>query len=275
MKDQSINSNAFRAFEHAGWEKAVNPYHSYFGSLTNQVINPLLEAVNVGSGIRLLDVATGPGYVAARANERGASTIGVDFSEAMVNEARQQYPTLEFREGDAEELSFPDSSFDAVVINFGVLHFSRPELALAEAYRVLCSNGRIGFTVWSKPEVAVGFGIVLNAIKTHGNPNAPLPPGPPFFRFSDPQECSRTLLEVGFVSPNIVQVSQTWRFHSPNELFDAFFEGTARTGPLLRAQSSEALKLIRQTILDEAKSYDNEGIIEIPMPAMLASAIKP
>lgn len=275
MKDQSVNTNAFKAFEHAGWEKAVSPYHNYFSSLTSQIINPLLEAVNARNGMRLLDVATGPGYVAAKAAGYGAKIVGVDFSKAMVAEACRQYPTVEFREGDAEDLPFLDNSFDGVTINFGLLHFSRPEQALAEAYRVLCPGGRIGFTVWAKPDVAVGFGIVLNTVQTYGNTNVPLPPGPPFFRFSDPQECSQALLEAGFVSPTIVQVSLLWHFHSPDALFDAFFEGTARTGPLLRAQSSEALNAIRTTIRDQVKEYDKDGVIEIPMPAMLASAMKP
>lgn len=274
MEDTPINTTAFKAFEHAGWEKVAKLYYDYFSDLTGQIISPLLEAVNVRDGMRLLDVATGPGHVAANAARYGAKVVGLDFSGSMIVEARKRYPTLEFREGDAEALPFPDQSFDGVVINFGILHFSRPEQALAEAYRVLSPGGRIGFTVWAKPDIAVGFGIVLNAIQTYGNTNIPLPPGPPFFRFSDPEECGRTLPEAGFVSPSIIQVSQLWRLHSPDVLFDALFESSVRTGPLLRAQSGEVLNIIRMAIRDEANQYKRDGVIELPMPAMLASAIK-
>jgi 2-polyprenyl-3-methyl-5-hydroxy-6-metoxy-1,4-benzoquinol methylase len=66
----------FREFEHAGWEKLPGRYHDAFGSLTTQTIEPLLDAAGARKGIRLLDVASGPGYVAAAAAARGASVTG-------------------------------------------------------------------------------------------------------------------------------------------------------------------------------------------------------
>src|SRR5205809_6238429 len=56
-------------------------------------------------------------------------------------------PEIEFREGDAEALPFPEASFDAVVMNFGMLHLAHPERAVAEAFRVLSAGGRFAFTV--------------------------------------------------------------------------------------------------------------------------------
>jgi ubiquinone/menaquinone biosynthesis C-methylase UbiE len=275
MHDSSTQQITFQAFEHAGWEKAVAPYHYYFGDLTNQTISALLEVVHVQRGTRVLDVATGPGYVAARAAQVGAIAIGIDFSETMVAQARRLYPAVEFREGNSEALPFPAGSFDAVLCNFGLLHFSRPENALAEAYRVLGSGGRVAFTVWAQPEVAVGFGMILQAIQTYGTMDAPLPPGPPFFRFSDAQECSESLQRAGFASPSVEQLPLVWEVPSPAALFDAFFEGTVRSGALLRAQSSDALPAIRYAIEQAAKPYEKDGRVLLPMPAVLASAVKP
>ena len=59
----------------------------------------------------------------------------------MVAEARRRWPALTFREGDAEALPFESSSLDAVVMNFGLLHLARPDVALAEAFRVLRPAG--------------------------------------------------------------------------------------------------------------------------------------
>ena len=121
----------------------------------------------------------------------------------MLAEARRHHPAIDFQAGDAEALPFPDASFDAVVMSFGLLHLGRPDQALAEAHRVLRPGGRIGFTVWARPEEAVAFGIVLRAIERHGRLDVPLPPGPPFFRFSDPEESRRVLLGLGFRAPEV------------------------------------------------------------------------
>jgi len=258
----------FREFEHDGWEKLPKRYHDAFASLTTQAIEPLLDSVLARKGTRLLDVATGPGYVAAAAAARGADTVGLDFAAAMVAEARRNYSKITFKEGDAEDLPFPDSSFDAVTMNFGLLHLGRPERALAEACRVLRSGGRFAFTVWAKPEEARGFGIVLGAIRKHGNVNAPIPAGPPFFRFSDPEESRRALLQAGFEQPQVKAVPQTWRLKSPDELWGFMLGSTVRTGALLRAQTPAALEAIRAEVTGLSRS-------DLPMPAVLAAATKP
>ncbi len=270
-----MDSGQFKAFERAGWESVVSEYDAAFGDLTTQAIEPLLDAVGGGPGVCLLDVATGPGYVAAAAAKRGAEVVGIDFSAPMVAEARRRHPSIEFQEGDAEALPFSDGSFDAVVMNFGMLHLGQPDQALTEAHRVLRAGGRIGFTVWAKPEESVGFDITLRAIRTCGNMNVPLPQGPSFFRFSDYDECRRALGAAGFVNPRVTKVPQIWRLPSPETLFEAMRGATVRTAGLLRAQSDEALKAIRTAIRDAARAYQRDDRIELPMPAVLASGTKP
>ncbi len=272
---QSAGADAFHALEHAGWQRAAGRYDDAFGSLTRQAIDPLLDAAQVRPGARVLDVASGPGYVAAAAAQRGAQVTALDFSVAMVEMARSQNPGIEFREGDAGALSFADGSFDAVVMNFGMLHLAQPERAVSEALRVLRPGGGYAFTVWAKPEEAVGFGIILDAVRKHGNPDVPLPPGPPIFRFSDASECDNVLKVAGFRNVDVRKVPQVWRFSASGMLFDAFLAGTVRTQALLRAQSAPALEAIRDAVGRVAGEYENHGTVEIPMPAVLAAALKP
>src|SRR2546426_4294398 len=163
-----IDPHSFRTFEHAGWENVPQRYHEVWGNLTTQTIPALLDAVRAESGVKLLDIASGPGYVAAAAAKRGATVTGVDFSAAMVAQAQRNYPDIEFREGDAEQLPFEDGVFDAAVMNFGILHLARPEQALLEACRVLRTGGWFAFTAWAKPDETGGFKIVLRAIEQHG-----------------------------------------------------------------------------------------------------------
>ncbi|HZR68465.1 MAG TPA: class I SAM-dependent methyltransferase [Burkholderiales bacterium] len=266
-------TDAFAEFERSRWQSVAAPYHDYFGALTSQSIGSLLDAVAAARGTRLLDVASGPGYVAAAAVRRGARATGVDFSSEMVAQARRLHRGVDYREGDAQALPFGAGSFDAVVVAYGLLHFSDPDRALAEARRVLAPGGRVAFSVWAAPERAVAFAIVLDAVKTHGDPAVPLPPGPPFFRFSDPAECVRALTAAGFERPHVAELSQTWRLASPAALFQAMLESTARTGALLRAQAPAALARVRAAIESGAAAHAGAGGIDLAMPAVIASAV--
>lgn len=270
-----IDPHSFHEFEHSGWQGIPQRYHQAFGELTTQSIEPLLDTAGVQNGTKVIDIATGPGYVAAAAARRGASVIGVDFSATMIAEARRRNRDIEFREGDAEQLAFGNGLFEAAVVNFGILHLARPDQALAEACRVLRPGGRFGFTVWAKPEEAVGFRIVLGAIAKHGNLNVPLPEGPPFFRFSEPGECIRSLLTAGFQSPEVVKVPQVWRLPSIDSLFEFMKDSTVRTAGLLQAQKPDALEKIRDAIREELKPYQKRNAVELPMPAILSSGLKP
>ena len=107
---------AFGEFEKWGWDKTADPYHHHFGALTQQSSEALLDAACVQAGCKVLDVATGPGYVAASAHKRGADATGVDLSPAQLDLARQNYPDVKFQQGDAENLPFKSGLFDAVVI---------------------------------------------------------------------------------------------------------------------------------------------------------------
>jgi SAM-dependent methyltransferase len=269
-----IDARAFHDFERAGWQRAAKYYQDTFGTLTMQAVGPLLDAAAVGPGTRLLDVATGPGYVAGAAAARGASTVGIDFSPEMVAQARLRHPGLEFLEGDAEALAFPTEHFDALVMNFGLLHLANPEAAMSEAHRVLAPGGCYAFTVWAGPEDAVGFGVVLRALERHGTSDVGLPAGPPFFRFSDAGEARRALNRAGLVGPEVRKLPLVWRLPSAEALFEAALHGGVRTSAALQAQTPAALAAIRHAVLAELARYAEDDGVAIPMSVVLASATK-
>jgi SAM-dependent methyltransferase len=142
-----MSGDAFAEFERAGWERAASRYEECWTD-TVLFVEALLDAASVRAGSRLLDVACGPGFVSEAAAARGAQPVGVDVATAMVERARLRCPDLTFVVGDALRLPFADASFDAVTMNFGILHVSQPERALAEAHRVLVPDGRLAFTSW-------------------------------------------------------------------------------------------------------------------------------
>ena len=119
----------FSRFEYEGWERVADKYDSVWSSLTRQFIPYLVNAVEVSPGMSVLDVACGPGYVSEAIRKLGAISTGIDFSEKMVAIAKKMFPGIRFAQGDAQNLSCDDGSFDRVLVNFGLMHLSRPEQA--------------------------------------------------------------------------------------------------------------------------------------------------
>jgi SAM-dependent methyltransferase len=271
----STAAHDFKQFEFEGWESSVGAYDASFTRLTVQTIPRLLECVGVRKGMRFLDVATGTGLMAGAAAELGAEAIGIDFSPAMVRMATARYPRAAFAVGDAEALAFPDESFDGVGVNFGLLHLAQPEVALAETFRVIQPGARVGFSVWAPPMEALGFAVVLDAVEAFGE-RVPIPPGPPFFKYSDPKVAEAEARAVGFRHFTQQKLPLRWRLADADEFFTAFHLGTARTGALLRAQSAQALHVVREAIKREVRDRFTVGgaEIEIPMPAMVYCAEK-
>jgi demethylmenaquinone methyltransferase / 2-methoxy-6-polyprenyl-1,4-benzoquinol methylase len=105
------------------------------------------------AGARVLDVAAGPGNVATELVARGADEVtALDLSFNMLAEgARRRHPDITWVNGDAQRLPFPDASFDAVTISFGLRNVPDPELALREFGRVTRPGGRVVVCEFANP----------------------------------------------------------------------------------------------------------------------------
>jgi len=267
---------AFDAFEAAGWETKAVAYERFFGAITDRVVAPLLAAVSVGVGARVLDVATGPGWVAAHAAERGASVVGIDVAEAMIARARNAHPGLEFRRADAHELPFAEASFDAVVGNLAVMHLSRPERAMAEFARVLRPGGRLALTAWAHPSRHRLAGVFLDAVaEARASPPADLPPGPDFFLFSNDEAFTAALHRQGLTSVDVTDITFVQRFASADEVWDGMLGATVRVSALLTRQPEDVRQRIRVAFDRLAEGYRHGDGLELPVAIKLATARKP
>ncbi|MDQ3656798.1 MAG: methyltransferase domain-containing protein, partial [Chloroflexota bacterium] len=220
MSHAMIDLDAFRDFEATGWERKAEPYDQFFGPITGRIADPLLDAARVGPGIRVLDLATGPGYVAGRAGVRGAAVIGTDIAAAMVALARHRHPGIDFQQADADDLPFAASAFDAVVGNFILPHLGRPLQAVLECARVLAPTGTLALSMWDLPEHNRLFGVLTDAVAEVGVPTpAEIPAGPPFFHYA-PDDALAGLLEMArFGRVAIERIQFVHRIPSPDALW--------------------------------------------------------
>jgi SAM-dependent methyltransferase len=128
----------------------------------------------IPAGSRVLDVACGTGNTAIPLAQRGCVVTGVDIAPNLLVQAReraaQEGLTITFDEGDAEQLPYPDASFDAVVTMFGAMFAPRPELVASELARVLKPGGLLAMANWN-PASFTGDMFRL------GSKHVPPPPG--------------------------------------------------------------------------------------------------
>lgn len=132
-----------------------------------------LAGLKIKPGTRLLDVACGAGQIAIPAAKAGVKVTGVDLAANLIEQAQARASAegvkVSFKEGDAEDLAFPDASFDMVVSLIGAMFAPRPDLVASEMLRVCRPGGRIAMANWT-PQ-----GFVGRMFKTIGK-HVPPPP---------------------------------------------------------------------------------------------------
>lgn len=138
-----------------GWDRAASYYERYWARQLQPAHDALIGAAALKSGAHVLDVACGTGLVTMRAIELvgpSGSVVGTDLSDTMVtaarSEARGRGFAATFRQMNAEELDFPDATFDTVLCALGLMYVPDPDAAIAEMFRVVRPGGTVVASVW-------------------------------------------------------------------------------------------------------------------------------
>jgi ubiquinone/menaquinone biosynthesis C-methylase UbiE len=201
----------------------------------------LCEAADLRSGQQVLDVATGSGNAAISAARRFCEVRGMDLDPESIEHARRRAGVegmeIAFEVGDAEDLSYPDASFDVVLSTFGVMFCPDQEKAAGELLRVCRPGGRIGLANWT-PD-----GFIGNMLRTVGK-HVPPPPGvkpPPLW---GTEERLRELLGEGVSSLRTTRRTYNFRYPSAEhfvEYFREYYGPTVRAFAALEPEGQEAL----------------------------------
>ena len=149
-----------RRVQRYGLDMAVQDYDRYFVPLLRHCSERCLDLAALQPGERVLDVATGTGVAAFLAAERvgpSGEVVATDISQKMVEAVRADAESrgvtnIRFERVDAEDIAFPDASFDAVTCVLGLMYPADPQQAINQIYRVLKPGGRAAVCVWGRRE---------------------------------------------------------------------------------------------------------------------------
>ena len=217
---------ALKARQHGAWSSGD---YAVVGTTLQIVGEELCEALDIRAGQKVLDVAAGNGNVSLAAARRWCDVVSTDYVPGLLARGRLRAQAddmkMEFREEDAEALSFGDASFDVVVSTFGVMFTPNQDRAAAELARVCKHGGKIGLANWT-PE-----GFIGQVFKTLGKY---LPP-PAGAKSPALWGTEARIKEMFGASASAIHAERrhfVFRYRSPEHFMDVF---KSYYGPMLKA----------------------------------------
>jgi ubiquinone/menaquinone biosynthesis C-methylase UbiE len=204
-------------------------------------------------GERILDIATGTGWTARNISRSGARVTGVDIAHGLLDAARhiaeEEGLAVDYQLGDAEQLPFPDASFDAAVSTFGIMFATNQNAAISELSRVIRPGGRIAIAAWLPDSTAVELRKVVAPFAPP--PPSPLPPSP--FNWGDPDWLKSNLgdhFELGYETGEL-----THRMDSADEMWNAYEDGFGPIRATSHALNEEGRSQLRSAFIDWLQNY--------------------
>lgn len=271
-----FDPDAFREFERQGHDRLADSYTDVFTPITGLAVGQLLDAARVKAGLRVLDVACGPANVCQAVKERGAVPAGVDLSPRMVEIACRLMPDVTFRVGDVERLPFEDSSFDAVVCNFGIGHFPRPEASVAECVRALAPGCMLAFAWWDTLQKQRLQGIFRAALsEANATPSARIPTGHDVFRYSDTAAFHGLLKGAGLQQVSINDFAASIRVDDAQRLWEIGMGSLAVTSSIILDADETTQKSIRSAFDRISETYRDGSVLRIPIAFKIGAGCKP
>jgi ubiquinone/menaquinone biosynthesis C-methylase UbiE len=194
----------------------------------------LIQSADLPAGARVLDVATGSGNAAIAAARSGCRVTGVDYVPSLLADARRRAMAeglaIEFTDGDAEALPFPDASFDAVLSCVGAMFAPDQEKTAAEIVRVCRPGGTIALASWT-PDGFIGD--MFRTVGRHVPPPAGLRAPVQWGTESRLEE----LFGAAVTGLNAIKRDFVFRFETAEEFPDFF---RTNYGPTLKAFEAAA-----------------------------------
>ncbi|MGE5661778.1 MAG: class I SAM-dependent methyltransferase [Ignavibacteriales bacterium] len=278
----NIDSKQFKEAQRKSWDSVAIGWQKWWKTFekdAQNLSNHLVELAKINSSSKVLDIATGIGEpaitAATKVGNRNGHVLATDISPQMLSIARQRAASLglqdviEFKEGDAETISLPDSTFDAVLCRWGLMFLPDLGEGLSNIYSSLVNGGYLAAAVWASRDKVPFLSVSMKTVvKETGKPMPPSgTPGP--FKLADQSIITDALSKCGFKDIAVERINVIFTFSSPEEYTQFNQAIAAPINAMLADQSQERKEEIWKAVTESASSYvdatgnvklDNESI---------------
>ncbi len=260
-----------------------NPAETYESYMAPALFAPwasrLVQLAKPRPGERVLDVACGTGVVARQVAPRtgpNGRTVGLDLNPNMLAVARaaagRDGLAIEWHEGRAEELPFPEGSFDVVLCQFALMFFADRRAAITEMHRVLVDGGRVALGVWQgldrHPFYETLHEIIQRRLGMSGVQE--------IFKLGDVSELHTLLTDSGFRNVEIESVSMTAHFPNPGGFLAGEIDVDTAAIPAMQHLDAQQRQAITTAIQEEMESplreVTEDDHVVLPFHAHIARA---
>jgi ubiquinone/menaquinone biosynthesis C-methylase UbiE len=266
-----------RRVQRYGWDLAVASYETGWRAQLEPAQSLMLEMLALQPGERALDVACGTGLVSLRMAEAVSphgAIVGTDISGRMVEVAADiaaghGFANVSFERADAEELPFPEASFDAAACALGLMYVPDPIKALAEMRRTLKPGGRAAAAVWGA-RANCGWAQIFPITAARVTSEV----CPLFFQLGTGDALAHAFGAAGFAEVRVERLRTTLHYPTPEAALTAIFEG----GPVALAYSrfdAATKQAVHAEYLHSIAAFQSGDGYRIPGEFVVATARAP
>jgi SAM-dependent methyltransferase len=188
---------------------------------------------------------------------------------------RRGLTNIDFRQCSADNLPFPDGSFDVAVSRLSAMFFGDPVAGVREALRVIVENGYASFVVWGPKEANPFFSSISDVIDKFVESPAQDPDAPDAFRFAVPGKLARILKKAG--AENVVERQLNFQIEvkiSPEQFWQLRSEMSENLRGKIARLAPDQLPIVKEAVVDAARQYFADGKMSFPAEALIVTGRK-